>query len=53
MRLIVQKLTLMKFTYPKVKTGRFHVRPITFQNKRMNLFIEGPLDFILLTPNIQ
>ena len=24
-----------------------------FQNKRMNLFIEGPLDFILLTPNIQ
>ena len=24
-----------------------------FENKRMNLFIEGPLDFILLTPNIQ
>ena len=24
-----------------------------FQNKRINLFIEGPLDFMLLTPNIQ
>ena len=24
-----------------------------FQNKPVNLFIEGPLDFILLTPNIQ